>query len=492
MTEYKDLKSLKEVRDLVAISKKAQEEFKSFSQEKIDEIVRAMAIAASKEAEYLARLATEETGFGNWESKYQKNKLASDVVYDFIKDMKVVGLLGEDKVRKVKEIGIPVGVIAGLVPSTNPTSTTIYKALIAVKAGNSILFSPHPSAIKCISESARVVEEAAVAAGAPVGLVQCMQTPTLEGTDELMSHDDVKLILATGGSAMVKAAYSSGTPALGVGPGNVPAYIESSANIEQAVSMIFESKTFDNGMICASEESIIVDRSIKEKVIKEIENCGGYFLKGEEREKIAELLGKGRAGVNAAIVGKNVNVVAEIAGINIPKGTRLLLAEEDGVGPDHPYSKEKLTTVLGFYTVEDWKESCELTYDILEYDGLGHSVVVHSEDDEVVMRVAMEKPVSRVLVNTPASQGGVGLTTNLAPSLTLGCGAVGGSATSDNVTPMNLRDIRRVAYGGVKPKKFDLTSYKETVKLVDDNKDEIDKEMIVKLVMEEILKHTKK
>lgn len=466
MINDKDLVSIQEVRNLIKEAKEAQSKFSSFDQYKIDEIVQTVAKEASKEAKNLAKLAKKETGFGKWEDKVGKNKLASDKLYEYIKDMKTVGILNEDKERRIIEIGTPVGVIAGLVPSTNPTSTAIYKAIIALKSGNAIIFSPHPSAIDCISKTVEVLNRAAVSSGAPNGLLTCMGNPTIEGTNELMRHEDVSLILATGGSAMVKAAYSSGTPALGVGPGNVPAYIERTADIELAVKRIFSSKTFDNGTICASEQSIVTEKIIEDKVKDEIKKQGGYFLEGEKLEKVVKVMEKPNGGMNSKIVGRSAKEIADLVGIEIPEGTKVLLCEEKGIGKEYPFSKEKLTALLGFYVVEDWEKGCELCFNLLENGGLGHSLSIHSKDEDIIREFGLKKPVSRILINTPSSQGAVGITTNLAPSFTLGCGAIGGSATSDNITPMNLINIRRMAYG------------------VED----VDIEIITKLVMEQIQK----
>lgn len=485
MLSDKDLISIQEVRNLVGKAKEAQRKFSSFDQEKIDEIVKAVAKAASKEAESLAKFAKKETGFGKWEDKVAKNKLASDKLYEYIKDMKTIGVLNEDSEKKIVEIGTPVGVIAGLIPSTNPTSTTIYKALIALKSGNAIVFSPHPSAVGCISKTVEILNRAAISNGAPHGLISCMEHLTIEGTDELMKHDDVSLILATGGSAMVKAAYSSGTPALGVGPGNVPAYIERSADIELAVKRIFASKTFDNGTICASEQSIVTERIIEDKVKEEIKRQGGYFLEGEKLAKVVKVMERPNGGMNPKIVGKSAEEIADMVGIEIPKGTRILLCEEKGVGKEYPFSKEKLTGLLGFYVVEDWEEACELCFKLLENGGLGHSLSIHSNDENIIREFGLKKPVSRILVNTPSSQGAVGITTNLAPALTLGCGAIGGSASSDNITPMNLINIRRMAYG------VEDVEMKDSEEWNSRNLEDIDIDVITKLVMEQIQKINK-
>lgn len=443
----KDLLSIQEVRCLIARAKAAQEKFRRYSQEQIDKIVKAMAEAAEREAVRLAKLANQETGFGKWEDKVLKNRFACKTVYNSIKDLKTVGIVNEDRENKIFEVAEPIGVIAGLIPSTNPTSTTIYKSLIALKAGNAIIFSPHPAARKCILETAEILSEAAIEAGAPEGIIGCMTVLSMQGTEELMKHKDVGLILATGGEAMVKAAYSSGTPAIGVGPGNGPAFIEKSANIPLAVKRIIDSKTFDNGVICASEQSIVVEKEIKDQVVAELKKQGAYFLTQEESDKLGKYLLRGNGTINPQVVGKSVEKLAELAGLNIPKDAKVLISEQTTVSKDNPYSREKLAPILGFYVEENWEKACERCIELLENEGKGHTLIIHSNNDEVIKQFALKKPVSRLLVNTCGSLGGIGGTTNLVPALTLGCGAMGGSSTSDNVGPMNLLNLRRVAYG---------------------------------------------
>ena len=443
----RDLQSVQETRNIILKAKKAQQEFKDFSQDKIDKIVKAMAEAANAEAVRLAKLANEETGFGKWEDKVLKNKFASNVVYNHIKHMKTVGIINEDKEKRIIEVAVPVGVIAGLIPSTNPTSTTIYKALIALKSGNAIVFSPHPTAKKCIIETVEVLSKAAVEAGAPVGIIGCMTILSMQGTSELMKHNDVALILATGGEAMVKAAYSSGTPAIGVGPGNGPAFIEKSADVELAVKRIIDSKTFDNGVICASEQSIVVEACSREAVVAELKKQGAYFLDKEESGRLGKFILRGNGTMNPQIVGKSAQVLAELAGLDIPAGTKVLISEQDAVGKNNPYSREKLAPILAFYCEENWEKACDRCIEILMNEGKGHTLIIHSNNEDVIKEFLLKKPVSRLLVNTPGALGGIGGTTNLVPALTLGCGAVGGSATSDNVGPMNLLNIRRLAYG---------------------------------------------
>lgn len=442
-----DLKSIQEARTLIAKAKAAQEIYKDFTQEQIDKIVGAMAEAARKEVVTLAKHANEETGFGRWEDKVVKNKFSTDVVYNSIKDMKTVGILSDDKVNKVAEVAVPVGVIAALIPSTNPTSTVIFKVLIALKAGNAIILSPHPSAKNCIIETTKILNDAAVKAGAPDGLVNVMTVPALEGTDELMKNKDVSLILATGGEAMVRAAYSSGTPAIGVGPGNGPAYIDKSADIPLAVKRVLDSKTFDNGVICASEQSVIIEKCSRDAVIAELKKQGAYFLNEEESEKVAKRIVRPNGAMNPEVVGKSVKVITDLIGLKVPEGTRVLISEQKTVSKNNPYSREKLCPVLAFYCEDTHKAALDRCIEIIMNEGKGHTLCVHTKDEEVVKEFALKVPVSRLLINTPGALGGIGGSTNLTPSLTLGCGAIGRSSTTDNVGPMNLLNIRRVAYG---------------------------------------------
>lgn len=443
----KDLRSIQEVRTLIKEAKVAQETLATLSQQAIDHIVEVVAKATYEDRERLAKLANEETGFGIWQDKVMKNAFASKYVYEYIKDMKTVGVVNDDPVKKITEVAVPVGVVAGLVPSTNPTSTVIYKSLIALKAGNSIVFSPHPNALNAIIETVKTIQKAAEAAGAPKGSVSVMSTPTMQGTHELMTNKDTNLILATGGNAMVKAAYSSGTPAIGVGPGNGPAFIERSANIPAAVKCIMDSKTFDNGTICASEQSIVVEAVNKEAVKQELIKQGAYFLSESEADKLAKFILRSNGTMNPQIVGRSVQHIAKLAGLTIPADRRVIIAEETHVGPKYPYSREKLAPILAFYTVNNWEEACDLSIQILNGEGAGHTMLIHSENRDIIREFGLKKPVSRLLVNTPGSLGGIGGTTNLVPALTLGCGAVGGSSTSDNIGPENLFNLRRIAYG---------------------------------------------
>lgn len=447
MTLDRDLQSIQEVRSLVARAKEAERTLAALPQERLDAICAAIAKACAAHSEELAKLAAEETGFGRWEDKVLKNQLGSAITWDYVKDMKTVGVLREDETRRVTEIGVPMGVVAALIPSTNPTSTTMYKSIISIKAGNAIIISPHPGAKNCIVATCRIIQEAAAAAGAPEGTVGCVSLTTQEAVRALLTHRDVSIILATGGEPMVRAAYSSGNPAIGVGPGNGPSYIERSADIPKAVRRILDSKTFDNGTICASEQSIVTERCIADKVEGECKRQGFYFLTEQQSERLSGFLLRENGSMNPKIVGKSAQAIADMAGIQIPEGTRVLVSRQREVSRKNPYAREKLCPILAFFVVEDWTEACELCIRILENEGCGHTMTLHTENRDVVREFALKKPVSRILVNTPGALGGVGATTGLAPALTLGCGAVGGSATSDNITPMNLINIRRVAYG---------------------------------------------
>lgn len=441
----KDLRSIQEVRCLARKGKVATDKLSKYSEEEIDSILRNMVKVAKENNIELAKMAVDETGFGKVEDKVYKNHMASVLLYDCIKDMKTIGVIGEDKENKIIEIAEPVGLLMGIIPSTNPTSTAIYKSMIAIKSRNGIVFSPHPSAIKCTNKAVDLMNRAAVEAGAPEGIISTIKTPSIQGTNELMKDDNISLILATGGPAMVKASYSAGKPALGVGAGNSPAYIERTANIKKAVSNIIASKTFDYGTICSSEQSIITEECNRLEVIREFENQGAYFMSEEETKKVCNLLFRNGHNMNPRFVGKSPQVIAKSAGINISESIKVLIGEQKGVGIDYPLSYEKLTTVLGFYTVSDWQEACELSKKLLE-NGIGHTMSIHTEDYDKVIKFS-EKPASRILVNTGGTQGSTGASTGLMPAFTLGCGTWGGSSTSENVTPKHLINIKRVAYG---------------------------------------------
>jgi len=443
----KDLAARQEARILCHAAETAQKTLSGFSQEKLDKIVEAVAKAFSAASVELAELAVSETGFGNVDDKITKNRFASETVAKRIREMKCVGVLKEDVQEKLWEVGVPVGVIAAIVPSTNPTSTVCYKALIALKAGNTIVFSPHPKAVSCTLRAAKIVAAAAEKAGAPAGAVGCLSLASMAGCQELMAAPQVKLILATGGPGMVKAAYSSGKPAIGVGAGNGPAYIHHTADVKAALTCILKSKTFDNGTVCASEQSIIMEKGMEEAVKKAARSMGFYFMNPEEAGRLAKLLFRPTGALNPEIVGKDALKLAQMAHISVPSDTKILVAREEQAGPNYPYSMEKLCPVLAFYVMENEDAVLRKVIEVLEHEGAGHTFAMHAEDRNVVEKFALKVPVSRFLVNTPAALGGIGAATNLFPALTLGCGAVGGSSSSNNIGPMDLTNIRRVAWG---------------------------------------------
>ena len=463
----KDLAARQEARSAARQAQIAQQKLAAMPQEALDAIVEAVAKAFAAEAAALAEMAVKETGFGNVQDKITKNRFASETLATAIRGMKTVGLLKESKQDKLWEIGVPVGVIAAIVPSTNPTSTVCYKAIIALKAGNSIIFSPHPKALACTRRAAEIVATAAEAAGAPKGSVACLSIPSLDGCQELMKAEPVRLILATGGPGMVKAAYSSGKPAIGVGAGNGPAYIHHSADISQALSCIARSKTFDNGTVCASEQSIIVEKALESQVKAEAQRQGFYFMDTEQAGKLAKLLFRPSGALNPEIVGKPAEYLAKLAGFSVPQGTKILVAREEEAGPAQPYSMEKLCPVLAFYVMENEEAVLNMCVKILTHEGSGHTFAMHASDEGVIRRFAAKIPVSRFLVNTPAALGGIGATTGLFPALTLGCGAVGGSSSSNNISPMDLINIRRVAWDtGEQPAQKTLTVNEELVQLL--------------------------
>jgi len=440
-----DLQSIQEARNLARIAKEAQLEFKHYNQDQVNKIIKAMADAGFKEAEHLAKLAYEETGFGNLKDKTMKNQFGTKEVYESIKDLKTVGVIAVEKDGKIVKIAEPMGVVAALIPSTNPTSTAMFKTLISLKCRNSIVASPHPKAINCTLEAFKVIRDAAENAGAPKGLIQCLTQPTLEGTEALMKDKNIAVILATGSTPMVKAAYSSGIPAYGVGPGNVPAFIERSANYQKAVADIVTGTNFDYGTLCSSEQALIVDRPIKEKVIEEAKRIGCYFLNLEEKQKLSSFIIK-ESRLNPAIVGKSATWIAEYAGIKVSQNTTVLLAECSTVGKDEPFSMEKLSPMLAFYVVDGWLEGCHKCIELLQYGGIGHTMAIHSNDKEIIMKFALEKPAFRIVVNTPSSIGAVGYTTALMPSMTLGPGTWGGSIVSENVSASHLLNIKTLAF----------------------------------------------
>jgi acetaldehyde dehydrogenase (acetylating) len=442
----KDLTSISEARALARAAKQAQPILAEFTQEQIDRIVTAMADAVTPHAEALARLAVEETGYGVVADKVQKNLFSSRRVYEFIAPMKTVGVVNRIEDRKIVEIAEPFGVVAAIVPSTNPTSTAIYKVLIALKARCPIVISPHPSAARCITRTVEIMAEAATQAGAPAGAIGWMKTVTLEGTQELMKHRDVAVILATGGMGLVRAAYSAGKPAYGVGPGNAPCYVEQSADLSKAAYDIVLGKTFDNGVLCSSPNSVVVDEAISEEARRRFQAEGAYFMNDGEIDLLAKALVSPQRLPNPALVGRSAAYIAEKVGITVPSGTRALIAPLKGVGRDYPLSIEKLCPVLSWYVVKDWREGCERCIQILRYGGMGHTMSIHSQNEGVILQFGLKKPAFRICVNTPTTHGSIGLTTGLDPAMTLGCGGPGGNITSDNISPRHLLNLKRLAY----------------------------------------------
>ena len=441
-----DRRSAEEARHLAARAHDARSALAALGQEQVDRIVAAMAAAAAEHAEELAAAAVAETGFGVRADKVRKNLFAARTVYEFIRPMKTVGVLRRLPDRRIVEIAEPFGVVAAIVPSTNPTSTAVYKLLIAMKARCPIVLSPHPAAIDCVYRTVRLLEDAARAARAPAGAVACMRSVTVAGTQALMRHPRVAVILATGGMGLVRAAYSAGKPAYGVGPGNAPAYVERSADVGKAVRDILTGKTFDNGLLCSSENSVVVDAALAGEVRREFEAQGGRFLSRRGAEALARVLITPQRLPHPELVGRSAVEIAARAGLQVPDGTRALIAPLDGVGRDHPLSIEKLCPVLSFYVVEDWREGCERCRQILGYGGMGHTMAIHSRDESVISEFALGKPAFRIVVNTPATLGSIGMTTGLDPSMTLGCGGYGGNVTADNISPRHLLNVKRLAY----------------------------------------------
>ncbi|MGH9745846.1 MAG: aldehyde dehydrogenase family protein [Candidatus Acidiferrales bacterium] len=443
----RDLISIQEARHAVERAHEAQKKFAAFSQEQVDAVVEACANAATEAGESLARLAVEETGYGNVADKITKNRLASVYVPRAIRGMKTVGVIREDREKGILEIAAPVGVVAAVIPSTNPTSTAIYKTLISLKAQNAIVLSPHPTAMRCICESATVLNRAALKMGAPEGLIVCLEHPTMQGTQELMKNRLTGVILATGGTGLVRAAYSSGRPAYGVGPGNVPAFIERTANVKKAVADIFAGKTFDYGTICSSEQAIVAEDAVREQVLDECRKQGAYFLSAEEIDRLGALVFLGGAHVpNTQVVGRPATTIAEMAGIRVPPATRVLIAPLDGIGRDVPLSAEKLSPILAFYSAPNLAASIELCVRLLHHGGAGHTASIHSQSEAAVKQYGLAVPAFRIAVNTSSVHGSIGYSTNLFPAMTLGCGSPGGNITSDNIGPQHLMNVKRVAW----------------------------------------------
>ncbi len=440
--------NIEELEELIRRVKAAQAEYATYTQEQVDAIFKKAALAANAARIPLAKMAVAETGMGVVEDKVIKNHFASEIIYNKYKQDKTCGVIEEDKAFGIQKIAEPVGILAGIVPTTNPTATAIFKALIALKTRNAIIFSPHPRAKNCTIEAAKIILQAAVAAGAPENIIGWIDEPSVPLSQALMQHPDISLILATGGPGMVKAAYSSGRPSLGVGAGNTPAVIDSTAHLKLAVSSIILSKTFDNGMICASEQSVIVVDDVYEEVKQEFITRGAYFVTPEEREKLGnQIIVNGH--LNAEIVGQPVQKLAELAGFSIPEDTRVIIGEVEKVGKDEPFAFEKLSPILAMYRAKDYEDAVEKAEQLVEFGGRGHTAVLYTSpaNTEHIKRFEDKVQTARVLINTPSSQGAIGDLYNfrLDPSLTLGCGTWGGNSISENVEPSHLLNIKTVA-----------------------------------------------
>lgn len=452
MAEFdKDLLSIQQARSMVEAAYNAQKVWAKASQEQVDRVCEAMVNAAYQASERLGRMASEETGYGVPEHKKLKNEFASQHVWESIKNVRTVGLLRHDPNTRVYEIAWPMGVVAALTPSTNPTSTVMNKILISVKARNGVVVAPHPAAVNCCVETARLMAAAAAQAGAPEGLIHCMSEVSLPGTNELMSHRHTAVILATGGSPMVRAAHSQGKPAYGVGPGNVPVYVDRSADLEKAARYIVASKAFDYSVICATEQAVIADRPIAARLTELMTNEGAFFMDEGQTQAIRQLLFHPDGSINTATVGKSPQILAGMAGISVPASARILVARLRKVGREEPLSREKLTTVLGWYEADGWEAGCERCIEMIHFGGRGHSLIIHATDEKVIMAFGLEKPVFRIAVNTMATLGAIGLTTSVMPSMTLGSGGIGGSITGDNITVYHLFNVKRLAYETMAP-----------------------------------------
>ena len=451
MLEDKDLLSIQEVRSKVEKAYAAWQKYRTYTQEQVDAIVERMAAAARANARRLAELAVEETGYGNAKDKYIKNLLCCDWLPRRMRGMRTVGVIRELAEEKMVEIGVPMGVVAAILPTTNPTSTAIYKTLISLKAANAIVISPHPRAHRCTCDTAAVLYRAAVEAGAPEDIIQCVDHASLEGTNALMRHERTGVILATGGAGIVKAAYSSGKPAFGVGPGNVPVLVDTSADLEDAVAKIVAGKSFDYGTVCSSEQAMVCEASLRERALGLLKAQKAYICNEAQRDALGKLLIQTNWTVNPQCVGQSPAKVAKMAGFEVPPETSILCAELSGVGKRHPLSAEKLSPVLSLYFVQDYHAAMDICFALLKFGGNGHTAVIYSKNDARIREFALRMPAMRILVNTPAPQGSTGITTNVFPSMTLGCGAAAGNATSDNVGPQHLINIKRLAYVVRKP-----------------------------------------
>lgn len=446
MLQDTDLISIQEVRAKVEAAWHAFQKFRQSTQEQVDAVVEAVATAARAQARNLAELAVQETGYGNAKDKLTKNLLAADLLPRTMRAMRTIGIVREIPEQKLVEIATPMGVVAAVLPTTNPTSTAIYKTLISLKAGNAIVLSPHPRAKASTCATAGVLIEAAQRAGAPEGIIQCINNSTLEGTNELMRHRRTSVILSTGGSGIVRAAYSSGKPAFGVGPGNVPVLLDSSAEIGPAVAKVVEGKSFDYGTVCSSEQTIVAEQKLRDPIIAALKAQKAFLCDAGQAQALARLLITPSLGVNPQCVGQAPERIARMAGFDVPAGTSVLVVEIAGIGKEHPLSAEKLSPVLSLYFVSSFATALDACEGILRFGGLGHTCVIHATDDARVREYAVRMPAFRVLVNTPAPQGSTGITTNVFPAMTLGCGALAGNSTSDNIGPQHLMNIKRLAY----------------------------------------------
>ena len=446
MLEDKDLKSVQEVRTKIALAYEASRKYRTYTQEQVDQIIDHVAAVARANSEHLAKMAVEETGYGNVHDKVAKNLLNCDLLHKAIRPMKTAGIIREDPENGIIEIAEPVGVVGAILPTTNPTSTAIFKILISLKARDAIVISPHPRAVRCTCETAALLAKAAEEAGAPQGIVQCLNEATIQGTDELMKHRRTGIILSTGGAGIVRAAYSSGTPAIGVGPGNVAVLLEASADVDQAIAAVVEGKSFDYGTVCSSEQTVVAEAASRDRVLAALKANKAYLCDARQSLALQKLLIGPNFRINPDCVGKAPAKIAEMAGFSVPAESSILVVELEGAGRDYPMSAEKLSPVLAVYFVRDFQASLDACETILNFGGRGHTCVIHSKNDERILEFGLRMPAFRVLVNTPAPQGSTGITTNVLPSMTLGCGAIAGNITSDNVGPMHLINIKRIAY----------------------------------------------
>jgi acetaldehyde dehydrogenase (acetylating) len=446
MLEDKDLLSIQEVRTKVEKAHAAWQKYRNYSQEQIDAIVERMAAAARANAKRLAELAVEETGYGNAKDKYIKNILNCDWLPRRMRGIKTVGVLRELPEEKIVEFGVPMGVVAAILPTTNPTSTAMFKTLISLKAGNAIVVSPHPRAFKCTCQTVAILYQAALEAGAPEDIIQCVEMATMEGIQALMRHERTAVILATGGHAMVKSAYSSGKPAFGVGPGNVPVLIDTSADLEDAIAKVVTGKSFDYGTVCSSEQAIVAEYSLRDRIISLLKQHNAYFCNDQQKDALGKLLIQPNWTVNPQCVGQSPVKIGKMAGFEVPPETSIICCEIEGVGKKYPLSAEKLSPVLSLLFVPDWNTALDTCFALLKFGGAGHTAAIYSKNDTRIREYGARMPAMRVLVNTPTPQGSTGITTNVFPSMTLGCGAMAGNSTSDNVGPQHLINIKRLAY----------------------------------------------